>query len=96
VFYGAQSYDGIMLIDSAVRAVKGNVKDTTAMVAAMRKANYKSIRGDFKFNNNHHPIQDFYLLRAVKGGPDGVEMRIQKKVFDDHKDAYYQECKMKW
>jgi branched-chain amino acid transport system substrate-binding protein len=96
-FYGAQSYDGIMLIDSAVRAVKGNVKDTKGMVAAMRKADYKSIRGDFKFNNNHHPIQDFYLLKAVKGNaPEGVEMRIERKVFEDHKDAYHQDCKMKW
>ncbi|HEX6317347.1 MAG TPA: ABC transporter substrate-binding protein [Burkholderiales bacterium] len=97
-FYGAQSYDGIMLIDSAVRAVKGNVKDTKGMVAAMRKANYKSIRGDFKFNNNHHPIQDFYLLKAVKDAkaPEGVAMHIEKKVFEDHKDAYHQDCKMKW
>jgi branched-chain amino acid transport system substrate-binding protein len=95
-FYGAQSYEGILLIDSAVKAVKGNVKDTKAMVAALRKADYDSIRGRYKFNVNHHPIQAFYLLRAEKGGPDGVEMRIQKKVFDDHKDAYYQECKMKW
>jgi len=97
-FYGAQSYDGIMLIDSAVRAVKGNVKDTKGMVAAMRKADYKSIRGDFKFNNNHHPIQDFYLLKAVKDSkaPEGVAMHIEKKVFEDHKDAYHQDCKMKW
>jgi branched-chain amino acid transport system substrate-binding protein len=97
-FYGAQSYDGIMLIDSAVRAVKGNVKDTKGMVAAMRKANYKSIRGDFKFNNNHHPIQDFYLLKAVKDAkaPEGVAMHIEKKVFEDHQDAYHQDCKMKW
>ena len=97
-YYGAQSYDGILLIDSAVRAVKGNVKDTKGMVAAMRKANYKSIRGDFKFNNNHHPIQDFYLLRAVKdsNAPEGITMKIEKKVFEDHKDAYHQECKMKW
>jgi branched-chain amino acid transport system substrate-binding protein len=95
-FYGAQSYEGILLIDSAVKAVKGNVKDTKAMVAAMRKADYDSIRGRYQFNVNHHPIQSFYLLKAVKGGPDGAEMRIEKKVFDKHKDSYYQECKMKW
>jgi branched-chain amino acid transport system substrate-binding protein len=65
-YYGAQSYDAIMLIDSAVRATKGNLKDTQALVAAMRKANYDSIRGKFQFNNNQHPIQDFYLLQAVK------------------------------
>jgi branched-chain amino acid transport system substrate-binding protein len=97
-FYGAQSYDGILLIDSAIKAVNGNVKDTKGMVAAMRKANYKSIRGDYKFNNNHHPIQDFYLLKAVKDAkaPEGVAMHIEKKVFNDHKDAYHQDCKMKW
>jgi branched-chain amino acid transport system substrate-binding protein len=97
-YYGAQSYDGIMLIDSAVRAVKGNVKDTKGMVAAMRKADYKSIRGPFKFNNNHHPIQDFYLLKAIKDSksPEGITMHIEKKVFEDHQDAYHQQCKMKW
>ena len=97
-YYGAQSYDGIMLIDSAVKAVKGNVKDTKGMVAAMRKADFNSIRGPFKFNNNHHPIQDFYVLKAVKDpkSPEGITMNIEKKVFDDHKDAYHQDCKMKW
>jgi branched-chain amino acid transport system substrate-binding protein len=95
-FYGAQSYDGMMLIDSAVRMNKGSLADTKAVVAAMRKADYDSIRGPFKWNVNHMPIQDFYLLRAEKGGPDGVQMKIQKKVFDDHKDSYYQDCKMAW
>jgi branched-chain amino acid transport system substrate-binding protein len=95
-FYGAQSYDGIMLIDSAVRANKGSLKDRKAVIAAMRKADYQSIRGPFKFNNNHHPIQDFFLLQAVKGGKDGARMEIKRKVFDDHKDSYFQDCKMKW
>jgi len=94
--YAAQTYDGIMLIDSGVRAVKGNVKDTKGMVAAMRKADFKSVRGPFTFNNNHHPIQPFYLFKAVKGGPDGVEMKIEQKVFDKHQDSYHQDCKMKW
>jgi branched-chain amino acid transport system substrate-binding protein len=95
-FYGAQSYDGIMLIDSAVRANKGSLKDAKAVVMAMRKANYDSIRGKFTWNVNQHPIQDFYLIRAEKGGPDGVEMKIQRKVFEKHKDSYYQDCKMPW
>jgi branched-chain amino acid transport system substrate-binding protein len=96
-FYGAQSYDAIMLIDSAVRGTKGNLKDTKALVAEMRKANYNSVRGKFQFNNNHHPIQDFYLLQAVKSSnKDGVAMHIVQKAFEKHKDAYYQDCKMKW
>jgi branched-chain amino acid transport system substrate-binding protein len=96
-FYGAQSYDGIMLIDSAVRATKGNVKDTKGLIAAMRKADYASVRGKFEFNVNHHPIQNFYLLKAVSGpaGKDPV-LEIQQTVFEKHKDSYYKDCKMKW
>jgi hypothetical protein len=46
---------------------------------------------------NQHPIQDFYLLQAVKAdNKDGVAMKILQKAFDHHKDAYYQDCKMKW
>jgi len=96
VFYGAQSYDGIMLIDSAVRATKGNLKDNKALVAAMRKANFNSIRGPFQYNVNHHPIQNFYLLKAEKVASGDIEMHIQKTVFEKHKDSYYQDCKMAW
>ena len=95
VFYGAQSYDGIMLIDSAVRAVKGDLGNKKGMIAAMRKADYKSTRGAYTYNVNHFPIENFYLLKAVQAGAD-IEMQIQKTVFENHKDAYYKECPMKW
>ena len=93
VFYGAQSYDGMLLIDSAVRATKGNLKDTDALIRAMRKADFSSIRGKFTFGNNNHPIQNFYLLKTVAGpaGQDPV-MEIQKAVFTNLKDAYAGEC----
>ena len=98
VFYGAQSYDGMLLIDSAVRATKGNLKDTDALVRAMRKADFTSLRGKFTFNNNNHPIQNFYLLRAVAGPTPGGDpvMEIQKTVFTNYKDFYSAECKLKW
>jgi branched-chain amino acid transport system substrate-binding protein len=98
VFYGAQSYDGIMLIDSAVRAVKGNLADKKGMIAAMRKANYASTRGKYVYNNNHFPIQNFYLLKAVSGATPAADpvLEIQETVFKDHKDAYSKDCPMKW
>jgi branched-chain amino acid transport system substrate-binding protein len=96
VFYGAQSYDSILLIDSAVKATKGDLKDTKALVAAMRKANFQSLRGPFQYNVNHHPIQNFYLLKAEKTKAGEIEMHIQKTIFEKHKDSYYQDCKMKW
>jgi len=96
VFYGAQSYDGMLLIDSAVRAVKGNLADQKGMIAAMRKADYPSTRGKYTYNVNHFPIQNFYLLKAVQGAGGEFEMQVQKTVFENHKDAYSKDCGMKW
>jgi branched-chain amino acid transport system substrate-binding protein len=97
-FYGAQSYDGILLIDSAVRAVKGNLADKKGMIAAMRKADFKSTRGKFTYNNNHFPIQNYYLLKAVAGPTPGSDpvMEIQKTVFSNYKDFHAKDCPMKW
>ncbi|NJN39811.1 MAG: ABC transporter substrate-binding protein [Gammaproteobacteria bacterium] len=94
-FYGAQSYDGIMLIDSAVRAVKGNLKDKAGMIKAMEKADYASTRGKYTYNINHFPIQNYYMLEAVRNPAGEVEMQIQKVILENHKDNYYKECKMK-
>ena len=90
-FYGAQSYDGMLLIDSAVRAVKGDLGNKKGMIAAMRKADYKSTRGALQVQPQ--PLPDPELLPAQGGeGRDGeFEMQIQKTVFENHKDSYSQD-----
>ncbi len=93
-YYAAQSYDAINLIDSAVRAVHGNLKNAKGMLAAIDKADYASVRGPYKYNTNHFPIENFYLFKIGKT-PDGVYARKTIGViFHDHKDAYYKECHM--
>ena len=69
-----------MLIDSAVRGVKGNLADKKGMIAAMRKADFKSTRGKFTYNTNHFPIQNYYLLKAVAGATPTADpvMEVQK------------------
>jgi branched-chain amino acid transport system substrate-binding protein len=93
--YAAQTYDGIMLIDAAVRGVKGNVKDTKAMVAELRKANFKSLRGDFKYNTNQFPIQNFYIQEAVKDPEGMMTVKTIATAVKDGKDPYYEKCPMK-
>ncbi len=85
-----------MLIDSAVRAVNGDLSNRKGMIAAMRKADYRSLRGKYTYNVNHFPIQSFYLLKAAPGPDGALEMQMQRTVFENHKDAYSQECGMKW
>lgn len=94
--YGAQSYDSIMLIASAVEAVKGDVDKLDAMIAAMRKADFPSIRGKFAFNKNHIPIQNFYLREVVKDAEGNWTVKIVDTIYKDHKDPYHAECKMTW
>ncbi len=94
-FYAAQSFDAITMIDRAVAAVKGNLTDKKALIAALGKADFPSVRGPFKYNTNHFPIENFYLLRIAKDSDGNFVRKMQKVVFADHADAYAQECKMK-
>ena len=83
-----------MLIDSAVKETKGNLADKDKLRAALRKANFTSLRGNFKFNRNHYPIQDFYLVKVGKRADGKFQTEIAKKVFENYEDTYASECPM--
>ena len=91
--YAMQAYDAAMLIDSAVRAVKGNVSGSKALSAALKRADFKSLRGPFKFNVNGYPIEDFYLTKVVKRADGKYQTSIVEKVFADSADPYAKDCK---
>lgn len=94
-YYASQAYDAAQLIDSALNKTGGKTDDKNALRAALKSADFKSVRGDFRFNVNHFPIQDYYLVKAVKR-PDGAFVtEVVEKVLDDHGDAYASECEMK-
>lgn len=92
--YAAQGYDAAMLIDSAVRGVKGKIEDKAAVSKALKAANFKSVRGNFKFNTNQFPIQDYYLRVVGKDAHGRITNRTLSTVFKDHGDAYVGACKM--
>ncbi len=83
------------LIDSGLKATKGSTADKNALRAAMMKADFKSLRGKFKFNTNHYPIQDFYLVKVAKRADGKYETEIAQKVFTDYADPYVKDCAMK-
>ena len=91
--YAFQAYDAAMLIDSAIKAVKGDLSNKDAVAAALKKADFTSLRGAFKFNTNGYPIQDFYLTKVAKR-PDGkFQTEIVQKVFENYGDRYAKDCK---
>lgn len=93
--FAALGYDGIKLIDSAVRLVGGNLSDKNAVRNALRKADFHSVRGDFKFNNNHFPIQDLYVLKVQKDAQGHLESVLKAVAAKDWQDPYHQSCPMK-
>jgi branched-chain amino acid transport system substrate-binding protein len=93
--YAFQAYDAGQLIDAALKATGGKTDDKNALRAALMKADFKSLRGAFRFNTNHYPIQDFYLVKVAKR-PDGkYQTEIAQKVFENYSDPHVKDCKMK-
>ena len=82
------------MIDSGVSKVGGNIADKAALRKAFEAADFSSVRGDFRYNTNHFPIQDFYLVKAVKRGDGKYQTEAVEKVFDDYGDVYAAKCKM--
>ena len=93
--FASQGYDAALLIDAAVRDVKGKVEDVEAVRKAMKAARFESVRGGFKFNKNQMPIQNYYLRVVAKDGQGRLVNKTIGTIFKDHGDAYVQECNMK-
>ena len=92
--YAMQAYDAAQLIDSAVKKLGGDLKDRDALRAAIHEADFDSPRGDFSFGSNNFPIQDFYLVEAVKRDDGFYGTSIKEQIFDDYVDNYASQCKM--
>ena len=95
-FYGAQSYDAANFVNSAVVAVNGDLTKKDAMRAEMRKANYASVRGPYKYGNNHFPIQNFYLQDVVKDAQGNLTLKTVATIVKDSHDQFHDKCPMKW
>lgn len=92
-FYASQSYDLVFLLDDAMKQVNGDTSNKDGIRAAIMDG-YPSLKGKFRFNNNHFPIQDFYLREVIQDADGTFTVRIVDKVLEDHGDAYAAECDM--
>ena len=93
--YAAQAYDSALLLDSALAKVKGNVADKKAFQVALKAADFKSVRGEFKFNTNNFPIQDMHVFEAIKDGQGRYTLKTIATPLKADKDGYYDKCALK-
>jgi branched-chain amino acid transport system substrate-binding protein len=94
-FYGAQTYDAVALINSAVTAVHGDLTDKEGMRKEMEKAAFKSVRGPFKYGNNHIPIQNFYLQEPGKNADGSYSLHTVSPIVANDQDKFHDLCPMK-
>ncbi|WP_417599014.1 ABC transporter substrate-binding protein [Pararhodobacter oceanensis] len=89
--YASQGFDSANLILSAVAAA--DIEDRDAFRAALRAADFTSVRGDFAFANNQHPIQDVYIRQVVE--VDGeITNQLVGLAIEDYVDVYAADCAM--
>jgi branched-chain amino acid transport system substrate-binding protein len=93
--YGAAAYDSAVLLDVAIAKVKGNLSDKKAFQTALKTADFPSVRGNFKLNNNNLPIQDFYTFEVVQDDKGRYIHKTASKVLPNAADSYHSQCPMK-
>ncbi|MCA0213648.1 MAG: ABC transporter substrate-binding protein [Proteobacteria bacterium] len=93
--FAAQGYDSALLLDSAIAKVKGNVADKRAFMAALKTAEFESVRGSFKFGNNNFPVQDFHIQEVAKDTKGRVSLKTIATPFKAQADSYHTQCAMK-
>ncbi len=90
----ANAFDGARILDAALTAIGGKVEDKAALRKALEEVKFTSLRGNFRFNTNHYPVQDFYLTEITKDAKGRTTMTVREKINTGHEDAYVKECKM--
>jgi branched-chain amino acid transport system substrate-binding protein len=74
--------------------VKGDLTKKDEMRKEMEKANFKSVRGDFKYGKNHIPIQNFYLQDVVKNAEGKLVLKTVATIVENNQDRFVNECNM--
>lgn len=92
----AAAYDAAKLIDGAIKLVGGKINDKDALRTTLRRAPFKSVRGEFRYNKNHFPIQNYFLAKAMKDDTGKFQTSLAEMIFTERGDQNVAACKMSW
>jgi len=90
--YAAQGYDGARILAATAKAMDGKFADSLAIMKAMRKVKFDSVRGSYSYNVNGMPIQTFYKQEVIKGADGKPDIVTRGVIFANYKDAYWEKC----
>jgi branched-chain amino acid transport system substrate-binding protein len=81
-FYAASTYVSGAVLETALKATKGNVEDKKALVAAIRSSNADTVRGLVKFDELGNVIGNVYIRKVTK-----VDGRLVNSVIKTYPDV---------
>jgi len=95
--FAEQGYTTALLIDNAVRAVKGKIEDEKAFHKALLSApaRFQSPRGPWKFAHNGTPVQDYYVRVVAKDNQGRLVNKKIATVVSGLSDFWAKDCTMK-
>lgn len=92
--YAAQGYDTARLLDASIKNIDGDFKNKDKLRAELKKANFESVRGDFSFNKNNYPIQNYYMREVYKDADGVIKNKLVDMVFENYEDPFAKNCKL--
>jgi len=92
--YASQGYDAALLLDSAIKAVGGDLSKKDELRKAML-AGFNSTRGFIRFSPNGYPIQNYYLRQVIQQPGGEIVNRQVGTIFTNHRDAYVDRCRLR-
>ncbi|ROT46432.1 ABC transporter substrate-binding protein [Pusillimonas sp. NJUB218] len=92
--YAASQYDAIMLLDKAIGQLPAGKIDRKKLQSIIANTEFPSVRGNFKFNNNHMPIQNIYAQRVDKDSSGNLVLKLVSTAAENAGDRYAAECPM--
>ncbi|WP_142849734.1 ABC transporter substrate-binding protein [Telmatospirillum sp. J64-1] len=92
----AVGYDTAMLIETAVRSINGQMRNVEAFRTALRRADFASVRGNFRFDSNHQPVQDWYLRQVVRNEQGKIVNEMRSVVAAGWRDPQAERCALRW
>lgn len=92
--YAAQGYDAGRLIDASIKNIDGDFSDKDKLRTELKKANFESVRGDFVFNNNNYPIQNYYMREVYKDTDGVIKNKLLEMIFEKYEDPFAKQCKL--
>jgi len=94
--WAALGFDSANLLDAALKGAQGHAHDPEPLRAALRRAEFASLRSGFHFNTNQFPIVTYWnrkVVRDPKGRLTNETRAVALKEWRDHQAA---SCPMRW